>query len=64
VESRPSGEAAARAALDLIFPPQALDEGAAPLAPGFSADGWSRIAFIDGPLCDGCGQPPNHGQAG
>lgn len=30
---------------------------AAPLAPGFSADAWSRITFIDGPLCDGCGAP-------
>jgi ComF family protein len=58
----PRARATARAALDVIFPPQALDEGAAPLAPGFSADGWSRIAFIDGPLCDGCGAPFEYDQ--
>lgn len=50
-------KAAGRAALDLVFPPQALDQAAAPQSAGFSAQGWSRIAFIDGPLCDGCGTP-------
>jgi predicted amidophosphoribosyltransferase len=53
----PRAKAIARTALDLIFPPQALDDTAAPLSTGFSAEGWSRIGFIDGPLCDGCGQP-------
>jgi len=24
---------------------------------GFGAEAWSRIPFIDGPLCDGCGAP-------
>lgn len=24
---------------------------------GFSAQAWTQIAFIDGPLCDGCGVP-------
>lgn len=24
---------------------------------GLSAQAWSRISFIDGPLCDGCGAP-------
>jgi hypothetical protein len=45
-----------RGALDLIFPPQAIDGGAA-LAGGLSAEAWSRIRFLDGPVCDGCGQP-------
>ena len=27
------------------------------MSSGFSAQGWSRIPFIDGPLCDGCGTP-------
>lgn len=53
----PRARAIARGALDLVFPPQALDETAAPLSTGFSAQGWGRIAFIDGPLCDGCGAP-------
>lgn len=46
-----------RDALDLIFPPQALDDGAASQGGGLSAEAWSRIAFLDGPVCDGCGSP-------
>lgn len=46
-----------RVALDMLFPPQSLDGGPRPLAGGFSAEGWSRIRFLDGPVCDGCGQP-------
>lgn len=53
----PRRKALGRAVLDLIFPPQALDDTAGPLSTGFSAEGWSRIGFIDGPLCDGCGAP-------
>lgn len=44
-------------ALDLILPPLALDGGDRPQSPGLSARAWERIAFIDGPLCDGCGAP-------
>lgn len=46
-----------RVALDMLFPPQSLDGGPRPLAGGFSALGWSKIRFLDGPVCDGCGQP-------
>ena len=52
----PRVRSALRGALDLIFPPQALDGGTA-LAGGISAEGWSRIHFLDGPVCDGCGVP-------
>jgi ComF family protein len=45
-----------RGALDLIFPPQSIDGGEA-LAGGLSAEAWSRIQFLDGPVCDGCGSP-------
>ncbi|THD59087.1 ComF family protein [Phenylobacterium sp.] len=45
-----------RGALDLVFSPQAIDGGAA-LAGGLSAAAWSRIQFLDGPVCDGCGAP-------
>lgn len=41
----------------MLFPPQALDGGPRPLAGGFSAGAWSRIRFLDGPVCDGCGAP-------
>lgn len=47
----------ARAALDLLFPPQSLDDGPRPLATGLTAEGWSQITFLDDPVCDGCGTP-------
>ena len=54
---KPRFQAAWRGALDMLFPPQTLDGGPRPLAGGFSAEGWSRIHFLDGPVCDGCGTP-------
>ena len=54
---KPKAQAAWRGTLDLLFPPQALDGGPRPLAGGFTADAWSRIRFLDGPVCDGCGTP-------
>src|SRR6185503_20492981 len=45
-----------RGALDAIFPPQSIDGGPA-LAGGLSASAWSRIQWLDGPVCDGCGVP-------
>jgi ComF family protein len=45
-----------RGALDLVFPPQALD-GEASMSPGLPAASRSRIHFLDGPVCDGCGTP-------
>jgi ComF family protein len=47
---------AGRALLDLILPP--LDAAGAPaLTGGLPADHWSRIAFLEDPVCDGCGAP-------
>jgi ComF family protein len=54
---KPRVAAAWRGALDLLFPPQSLDGGPRPMAGGFTAEGWSRIRFLDGPVCDGCGAP-------
>jgi ComF family protein len=45
------------AVLDLILPPQALDGGLRPMTSGLSVEGWSRMQFIEAPLCDGCGTP-------
>jgi len=53
---KPGLIAAGRRALDLILPPMALDGGPA-LSPGLTAEAWSRIVFIDDPVCDGCGSP-------
>jgi ComF family protein len=61
---KPHFAAAWRGALDMIFPPQALDGGEAPQAGGLSAASWSRIHFLDGPVCDGCGAPFDYDQAG
>ena len=52
----PALVAAGRRALDLILPPTALDGGPA-MSPGLSAQAWARIAFVDDPVCDGCGTP-------
>ena len=46
-----------RGALDLVFPPRTLDGGPSAQAGGLAAEAWSRICFIDGPVCDGCGAP-------
>ena len=45
-----------RGALDMVFPPQSID-GAPAMAGGLSAAAWSRIQWLDGPVCDGCGAP-------
>ncbi|WP_174302204.1 ComF family protein, partial [Caulobacter sp. S45] len=48
----------AAAALDLLLPPESFDgSGSSPQTPGFSAAAWTRIAFLDDPVCDGCGLP-------
>lgn len=56
---KPGARAAAAfgRALDLVFPPQALDGTARPQSSGLSAEAWSRIRFIAEPACDGCGAP-------
>ncbi|MGH6967293.1 MAG: ComF family protein [Phenylobacterium sp.] len=53
----PRASALWRGALDLVFPPQSLDGGEAAMAGGLSAATWTRIHFLDGPVCDGCGTP-------
>jgi len=46
-----------RRGLDLLLPPTALDGGARPASPGLSTSAWTRIAFLEAPVCDGCGAP-------
>jgi ComF family protein len=53
----PGIRAAARGLVDLVFPPQTLDQPARAQSSGLSAAAWSRVAFIAEPLCDGCGAP-------
>ena len=47
----------ARGVLDLILPPRTLDDGVPSQGAGLSRQGWSRIVFLDAPVCDGCGTP-------
>jgi ComF family protein len=56
-EPGPRVKGALSRALDIVFPPQALDRSARPQSPGLSAEAWSRVRFIAEPLCDGCGAP-------
>jgi len=49
-----------RAAVDVVLPPQALDgDRKAPSVQsrGLTADAWMKIAFLEAPVCDGCGAP-------
>ncbi len=39
------------------MPPDGLDEGERPLTSGYSAAAWTRIDFLEAPVCDGCGLP-------
>lgn len=46
-----------RTAQDLVFPHHALDGAGRTGSAGLSAEAWSRIRFLDSPVCDGCGTP-------
>ena len=50
----------ARGLLDIVMPPVVLDGGPAPQASGLSEAGWSKIVFLEDPVCDGCGAPFEH----
>src|SRR5580704_14722724 len=52
-----------RAAADVVLPPLALEGGrraAAVQTRGLSAEAWRQIAFIEAPVCDGCGAPQEY----
>lgn len=34
-----------------------MDAGSRTASPGLTPEGWSRIAFLEAPCCDGCGLP-------
>ncbi|MBX9617111.1 MAG: ComF family protein [Caulobacteraceae bacterium] len=44
-----------RGLIDLILPPLAHDSREATAAAGLTADAWSRVTFLEDPVCDGCG---------
>jgi len=44
-----------RGVADLLLPSLAWDSPEAAATPGLSAGAWSRVAFLEDPVCDGCG---------
>jgi len=50
-------KAGARAVQDLIFPHHDWDAGSRAASPGLSPQGWGKVAFLEAPVCDGCGLP-------
>lgn len=44
-----------RGLADLVLPPMAHDSREATQAAGLTADAWSRVVFLEDPVCDGCG---------
>jgi ComF family protein len=58
--ARPRLAGAGRALVDLILPPMAHDAPEAMGAAGLSADAWSRVVFLEDPVCDGCGAGFEH----
>jgi len=51
----PHMRALGRGVADLILPPVAHDSREATAAAGLSPDAWSRVIFLEAPVCDGCG---------
>ena len=41
----------------MIFPHHDFDAGSRAASPGLSVQGWSRVTFVEAPVCDGCGLP-------
>lgn len=52
---RGSIRALGRAAADVLLPPLAHDSPEATAAAGLTPDAWSRVVFLEDPVCDGCG---------
>ncbi|WP_395944106.1 ComF family protein [Brevundimonas sp.] len=46
---------AGRGLADLVLPPLAHDSREATAAAGLTPDAWSRIRFLEAPVCEGCG---------
>jgi ComF family protein len=50
-----AGRALGRGVADLLLPPLAHDSPEATASPGLTAGAWSRVVFLEDPVCDGCG---------
>ncbi len=54
---RPRENILLKSVLDVLFPPQCMGCRTSVADGGFCAACWSRITFLDGPCCAGCGLP-------
>ena len=50
-----AARALGRGLTDLLLPPLAHDAPQATATPGLTAGAWSRVVFLEDPVCDGCG---------
>ena len=44
-----------RGVADLLLPSLSHDSPEAAASPGLTAGAWSRVTFLEDPVCDGCG---------
>lgn len=52
--------AAGRGLADAVFPPVSWDDASPSAGAGLTADSWSRVTFLEAPVCDGCGAGFEH----
>jgi ComF family protein len=57
VKPGPRARALVARAADALFPPHSFDLGPRPQSPGYSAEAWAKVVFLEAPVCDGCGLP-------
>jgi len=50
--------------LDMLLPPLSHDGGHAVASSGLTAASWSKITFLEDPVCDGCGMAFEHDGGG
>lgn len=50
-----AGRTFGRGLADLLLPPLAHDSPEAAAGAGLTAGAWSRVSFLEDPVCDGCG---------
>ena len=52
--AREPHRALGRGVADLLLPSRAHDNPEAAASPGLTAGAWSRVTFLEDPVCDGC----------
>ncbi|WP_374275358.1 ComF family protein [Brevundimonas sp.] len=51
---------AGRGLADAVFPPVSWDDASPSAGAGLTVDSWSRVTFLEDPVCDGCGAGFEH----